>query len=154
MNGQVPHSGLPSAEQIRLAIDTWFRGGGTTNLIVNVCRREQASLAEAAMLAERLGRRIASGKDFVNDDVVSAQLEAVRAVVLSQEEATASEAKSPNPSIGSVEWHRRATERALRNWQAVFPGEPLPDRDEAERRYREHAYGQKWEKPAKQRRGV
>jgi hypothetical protein len=143
---EAPHNTLPSAEQIRLAINTWFRGGGTTNLVINVCRREQATLAEAAALAERLGHRIANGKDFINDDVVSQQLEAVRAVVLSKEEATASEAKSPSPPIGSVEWHRRAAERALRSWRTLMGDVPMPsDPDEAERQYKARVYGQKWE---------
>jgi hypothetical protein len=141
---EIRGSSLPNAEQIRIAIGTWFRGGGTTNLIVNVCRREMATLAESAALAERLGHRIANGKDFINDEVVSQQLEAVRAVVLSLEEKSENQAKSPNPPVGSDEWHRRASERAVRSWHALMGEVPFPsDPEEAERAYRTAAYARR-----------
>jgi hypothetical protein len=105
---ETPHNTLPSADQIRLAISSYFRGGGTTNLIVNVCRREAATTTEAQQVASRLAKRFADGKTFVSDEVVVEHLEIVRAVAATAQDTEDREAKSPTPPIGSAAWHAHA----------------------------------------------
>lgn len=135
---EAPHNTLPSAEQIRVAISSWFRGGPSTNLIVNVLRREAATLDESADVAERLSRSMADGfLHVLTDQIVASSLEASRAVGQVRQAREGDEAKSPNPPIGSDEWHRRAAERAARNAWAGNPWKTWT-----------------WEKPAKQRRAL
>jgi hypothetical protein len=85
-------------------------------------------------VAQRISERMVLGKSFVSKEVVTEQLEIVRAVAASLHSKEEAEAKSPNPPIGSEEWHRRATERAQRNAWAENP-------------YKNW----QWEKPAKQK---
>jgi hypothetical protein len=126
------HSTLPSTEQIRIAIQDFYRGGGTTNLIVNVCRREMATIEEASRLAEQLASRAAAGRTYVTDDVVTECLEAIRAADAWRDDARA----RITTGIGSPEWHKQATERAKRNFDLFFPGQALPlRRDDADAAY-------------------
>jgi hypothetical protein len=137
MEQGIPGNTLPSAEQIRLAIYRWWPGGGRCNLIVNVLRREGATASEAVLVAGKLAERTAQGKSFLSDEVVSEHLEMVRAVAAASSDKEEQDAKSPTPSIGSAEWHRRAAEKAVKNAWAENPYKSW-----------------KWEKPAKQRRGL
>jgi hypothetical protein len=75
-----PRVDLPTAEQIKLAIHPWWSGGGTASLIVNVCRREMASIEDAQDVALRLAQRIEKGNSYISDEVVAETLEMTRAV--------------------------------------------------------------------------
>jgi hypothetical protein len=70
---------LPTAEQIKLAIDGFWRGGGTTTLIVNVCRRMECSLEEAGKVAQRLAEAASNGLRHITDATVEQNVEMVRA---------------------------------------------------------------------------
>lgn len=140
MSDTIPRNTLPSAEQLRLAVGQWWKGGGITNLIVNVLRREAATVTEATAVAESLGRKASSDHPYISDDVVTEHLERVRAVAHSQEKSLEEQAKSPSPPVGSAEWHRRATERALRNWGELVGGEMPRDPEEASAAYRKAVY--------------
>lgn len=133
-----PHNTLPTEQQIRLAIASWFRGGPSTSLLVSVLRREMATLDESTDVAKRLSSSMADGfLHVLTDGVIASSLELSRAVGHVSQTREEDEAKSPNPPIGSIEWHRRAAEKAQRNAWAENP-------------YKNW----KWEKPVKQRRGL
>lgn len=71
---------LPTREQLQRAISPWWSGGGTTNLIVDVCREWQATMSEAQDVAERLAAKLSNGLRFVSREVAEDCLEEVRAV--------------------------------------------------------------------------
>jgi hypothetical protein len=76
---ETPSNTLPTRSEYSLAIKALWKGGGTTQLIIDVCREDMATLEEAAALGERLARRASTGSGYVNRDICREQLEAVRA---------------------------------------------------------------------------
>lgn len=71
---------LPSREDLKRAIEPWWSGGGTTTLIVDICRERQATMVEAQNVAERLAAKLSNGLHFVSREVATDCLEEVRAV--------------------------------------------------------------------------
>lgn len=81
MNAQareVPTVSLPSREQIERAIAEWWSGGGTSRILVDVLRREGATVNEAKQLASRMAAR-AEATSYISGEVIGEQLEMLRA---------------------------------------------------------------------------
>lgn len=137
---------LPTRADYANAILGYWKGGGTTQLIIDVCREQMATAAEAEALGSRLADRVETGLKFVTRDTVSETLEYVRASGIS----TRRKSRDNDPGlVGSPAWIEAATQQAKANWSALFPDEPFPSSpsiaDERYHRLIRETY--RWERP-------
>ena len=78
---RVPRVDLPSRRDYENAVAEFWSGGGRTGMIVDALRRNEATLPEARMLAQRLAISVARGYGFMSAASLDEEMENTRATI-------------------------------------------------------------------------